>query len=177
MSIFFDEDTALNPNTNSSWSKGERTGGWDNWTANKNAFVRSEMFTSEYNNLEEEYHNAISILTKNGHTDMAHPLESAFNWQTGQGALDFKEVKGKEELEIEFWQKLEELQKTDFNLSAELTTAGLDTKEKMLETIAKKAHKGWSDAAEIGSRSTLMGKIGGFGGIAYGAFHDPIMKH
>ena len=175
MSIFFDEDTALNPNTNSSWSKGERTGGWDNWTANKNAFVRSEMFTSEYNNLEEEYHNIISIATKNGHTDIAHPLESAFNWQTGQGALDFKEVKTKEELEIEFWQNFEELQKTDFNLSAELTTAGLDTKEKMLETIAKKAHKGWSDAAEIGSRSTLMGKIGGFGGIAYGAFHDPLM--
>ena len=137
MSIFFDEDTALNSNTNSSWSKGERTGGWDNWTANKNAFLRSEMFTSESNNLEEEYHNAISILTKNGHVDMVHPLESAFNWQTGQGTLDFKEVKNKEELEAEFWQKLEGLQKTDFNLLDELKTAGLNTKEKMLETIAK----------------------------------------
>ena len=55
MSIFHDEETALTPKSDTSWSKGARTGPAENAAAAFKHFVYSEIFTSERNNLNEEY--------------------------------------------------------------------------------------------------------------------------
>lgn len=177
MSIFFDEDKTLTPDSNTSVAKGERTNFMENASSAFTAFRRSEMFTSERNNLEEEYINIVNILQKAGHTDIVSPLEQEFNPFVGTG-IDVSEesfFKPKEELEANFWNKVSELQTTDENLKSLLSEAGLDTPDNMQATIAKKAHSAWKEFSDINERATTKGKIGGFGGIAAGAFTDPIM--
>ena len=177
MSIFFDEDKTLTPDSNTSIAKGERTNFMENASSAFTAFRRSEMFTSERNNLEEEYINIVNILQKAGHTDIVSPLEQEFNPFVGTG-IDVSEesfFKPKEELEANFWNKVSELQNTDENLKLLLSEAGLNTPDNMQATIAKKAHSAWKEFSDINERATTKGKIGGFGGIAAGAFTDPIM--
>ena len=177
MSIFFDEDKTLTPDSNTSVAKGERTNFMENASSAFTAFRRSEMFTSERNNLEEEYINIVNILQKAGHTDIVSPLEQEFNPFVGTGidVSDESFFKPKEELEANFWNKVSELQTTDENLKSLLIEAGLDTPDSMQATIAKKAHSAWKEYSDINERATTKGKIGGFGGIAAGAFTDPIM--
>ena len=79
MSIFFNEDQAELPEINGSWNKGTRTNFMENAKASFNAFRRSEMFTSERNNLAEEYGNIVQILHDAGHTDFVSPLDLEFN--------------------------------------------------------------------------------------------------
>ena len=177
MSIFFDEDKTLTPDSNTSVAKGERTNFMENASSAFTAFRRSELFTSERNNLEEEYINIVNILQKAGHTDIVSPLEQEFNPFVGTGidVSDESFFKPKEELEANFWNKVSELQTTDENLKSLLIEAGLDTPDSMQATIAKKAHSAWKEYSDINERATTKGKIGGFGGIAAGAFTDPIM--
>ena len=85
MSIFFDEDKTLTPDSNTSVAKGERTNFMENASSAFTAFRRSELFTSERNNLEEEYINIVNILQKAGHTDIVSPLEQEFNPFVGTG--------------------------------------------------------------------------------------------
>ena len=178
MTIFFDEDKATTVENTTSFSKGSRTDFMQNFSSAYNAFTRSEMFTSERNNLEEEYGNIVNILQKAGHTDFVSPLEQEFNWQTGTGfdnESGFVETRPRQELEAEFWNKLSTLQKTDENLKNSLLEAGLNTPDNMLNTISKKAHSAWKEYSEINERATGTGKVGGFAGIAGGAFTDPII--
>ena len=184
MTIFFDTDTALTPQNNTSFSKGTRTDFWDNATTSYNAFRRSEMFSSERNNLAEEYINIVDILTRAGHSNFINPLDEALELEPlGSGAasifgvhsFDLSKIKSRQELEAEFWNKVTELQTTDENLKAALVEAGLDTPDNMKETIAKKTHSAWEKHQKINERASTKGKIGGFTGIAGGAFTDPIM--
>ena len=184
MTIFFDTDTALTPQNNTSFSKGTRTDFWDNASSAFSAFRRSELFTSERNNLEEEYINVVDILTRAGHSGFVSPLDQDLKLEPlGSGAssifgvhrFDLTKKKSRQELEADFWNKVTELQTTDENLKAALVEAGLDTPENMKATIAKKAHSAWEEYQKINERATTGGKIGGFAGIAGGAFTDPIM--
>ena len=59
MSFFFEEDTALQVKSTESISKGERTDFMENASKAFKAFRRSEIFTSEGNNQEEEYINIV----------------------------------------------------------------------------------------------------------------------
>ena len=79
MSFFFEEDTALQVKSTDSISKGERTDFMENASKAFNAFRRSEIFTSENNNQEEEYVNIVDILTTAGHADIVSPLELQFD--------------------------------------------------------------------------------------------------
>jgi hypothetical protein len=118
MSIFFDEDKALTPSSNESWSTGARTNISENWEAVQKAFAKSEMSTSEYNNLTEEYGNAVQLLHENGHTDFVNPLDEVFNWQTGTGfdnQTGFVETRSQAELEADFWRRVEEAKKIMMN--------------------------------------------------------------
>ena len=179
MSIFFDEDKALTPPSNESWSKGARTNISENWEAVQKAFAKSEMFTSEYNNLTEEYGNAVQLLHENGHTDFVNPLDEVFNWQTGTGfdnQTGFVETRSQAELEADFWRRVDEVKKNNKELNFKLTEAGLDNQENFQKTISKKALDAWKEYSAISERATTSGKIvGGFGGMAVQAFKDPIM--
>ena len=178
MSIFHDQDTALEPKANTSWSKGARTGPAENAASAFKHFVYSEMMTSERNNLDEEYGNAVQILHNAGHTEMVNPLDEEFNWQTGGGRINpegLAEVKTRQELEGNFWSKVNELKQTDKNLEFKLKEAGLGTAEDMQNTISKKAHSLYKDYKDITDRATWQGKVGGFGGIAAGVFTEPVM--
>jgi len=171
MSIFFDEDTALKPQIDTTWSKGSRTDLFENTAAAFKAFRRTEITTSEINNLEEEYINMVSILNKAGHSDFISPLDP------GNYFVDDIEIAPKrEEMEVDFWRRVNELQTTDENLKSLLTDAGLNTYDSMQATISKKAHSAWSEYQNINERATTGGKIGGFAGIAGGAFTDPLMQ-
>ena len=182
MSIFFNEDQAELPEINTSWNKGTRTNFMENAKASFNAFRRSEMFTSERNNLAEEYGNIVQILHDAGHTDFVSPLDQEFNPWTGTGIdeTDPSFGKSRAELEKDFWEKIGNLQLTDERLRSLLVEAKLDTPENMQKVIAEKSHKAWEEYAKINERAsgewyTGGGKTGGFVGIAGAAFTDPIM--
>ena len=175
MSIFFDEDTASVPSSNENWSKGERTGLGENAGKAYSAFRRSELMTSERNNLDEEYINIINIAQKAGHSDFTSPLDQEFNPFTGTGAMDPSEIKNKEQLQVEFWNKVSERKKTDENFKSLLSEAGLDSLESMEKTIASKSQNAWKDFYETNARATTGGKIGGVAGMGGAAFTDPIM--
>jgi len=174
MSIFYEEDTALQVKAGESFTTGERTNLAENASKAFKAFRKSEIFTSERNNQEEEYINIVDILTSAGHADIVSPLELEFD-PLGSGNIDPSEIKTKEQLAQEFWDKVSLLQTTDQNLKTKLTAAGLNTFENMQNTIATKTQNAWKDYTETNMRATFSGKAGGFAGMAGAAFTDPIM--
>ena len=181
MSIFFDEDKALTPTPLESWNKGTRTDFWENAKASFNAFRRSEMFTSERNNLAEEYGNIVQILHDAGHTDFVSPLDLEFDPFGGSTVPQHgRNIKTRADLEKDFWEKIGNLQLTDERLRSLLVESKLDTAENMQKVIAEKSHKAWEEYTKINERAsgewyTGGGKTGGFAGIAGAAFTDPIM--
>jgi len=174
MSIFYEEDTALQVKAGESFTTGERTNLAENASKAFKAFRKSEIFTSERNNQEEEYINIVDILTSAGHADIVSPLELEFD-PLGSGNMDPSEIKTREQLAQEFWDKVSLLQTTDQNLKTKLTEAGLDTFDNMQNTIATKTQNAWKDYTETNMRATFSGKAGGFAGMAGAAFTDPIM--
>ena len=174
MSIFYEEDTALQVKAGESFTTGERTNLAENASKAFKAFRKSEIFTSERNNQEEEYINIVDILTSAGHADIVSPLELEFD-PLGSGNMDPSEIKTREQLAQEFWNKVSLLQTTDQNLKTKLTEAGLDTFDNMQNTIATKTQNFWKDYTETNIRATFSGKAGGFAGMAGAAFTDPIM--
>jgi len=174
MSFFFEEDTQITPKSTDSISTGERTGFMENASLAFKAFRRSEIFTSEGNNQEEEYINIVNIANIAGHSSLISPLEVNTDPMTDDG--DFDGVfKSRDELQKEFWQQLEIIQSTDENLRAKLVEAGLDTFENMQKTIATKTQNAWKDYTEVNERATTAGWWGGMGGMGAAAFTDPIM--
>ena len=185
MSIFYDEEQATAVENVTSTARGERTGFMENFSAAYNAFTRSETFASERNNYAEEYGNMIEILNKTGHTDFVSPYDNmlTFSGEGEEQVVGYKQVAkipNRQELEVDFWNKIAELQTTDENLKSLLVEAGLDTPDNMKATIAKKAHSAWEEYENISQRASgewysFGGKTGGFVGMAGGAFTDPIM--
>jgi len=178
MSFFYDEDTALQVKSDTSFTKGSRTDFGEVNSAAYKAFVRSELFTSERNNLSEEYGNIVNILQQAGHADMVNPLDQQFNPFTMENIdpNDPSFAKTKDQLQADFWSKVSTLQTTDQNLKSLLSEAGLDTPDNVMNTISKKAHSAWKEYSELNERATTTGKIGGFVGMMGGAFTDPIMQ-
>jgi len=185
MSIFFDEDKALTPESTTSWAKGSKTDYSENFDAMWNAFGRSELYTSEASNLSEEYGNAVQLLHEAGHTDFVNPLDTmgVFSGEGDEEVVGYRQtakLPDREKAAADFWKKVAELQLTDENLKFKLSEAGLDTKENMQSTIAKKAHSAWEEFAKINERASGEwysggGKTGGLVGAAARAFTDPIM--
>ena len=185
MSIFFDEDKALTAPSNESWSKGARTNISENWEAVQKAFAKSEMFTSELNNKTEEYGNIVQLLHESGNTNFVNPMDEFLTLEPlGSGAssifgvhsFDFSERKSKERFEAEFWLKVAEAKKNNDELNFKLIEAGLDNQENFHKTISKNTLDAWKEYGEISARATTSGKIiGGFGGMAFQAFKDPVM--
>ena len=174
MSFFFEEDTALQVKSTESISKGERTDFMENASKAFNAFRRSEIFTSEGNNQEEEYVNIVNILTAAGHSDYISPLEVNTDPLSEDGDMGAV-FKTRDELQKDFWDQVGVLQTTDENLKNKLTEAGLDNFENMQKTIADKTQNAWKDYTEVNERATTAGWWGGMGGMAGAAFTDPIM--
>ena len=174
MSIFYDADTSLQVRADESYSTGERTDFGENAGAAFKAFRRSEIFTSEGNNQEEEYINIIDILNTSGHADYISPLEVTTDPLSEDGDMSGV-FKSRDELQKEFWQQISVLQSTDENLRTKLTEAGLDNFENMQKTIASKTQNAWKNYTEINERATTAGWWGGMGGMAGAAFTDPIM--
>lgn len=160
MSIFYDADTSLQVKANESYSTGERTDFGENAGAAFKAFRRSEIFTSEGNNQEEEYINIIDILNTSGHADYISPLEVTTDPLSEDGDMSGV-FKSRDELQKEFWQQVSVLQSTDENLRTKLTEAGLDNFENMQKTIASKTQNAWKDYTEINERATTAGWWGG----------------
>jgi len=185
MSIFFDEDKALTPESTTSWAKGSKTDYSENFDAMWNAFGRSELYTSEAANLSEEYGNAVQLLHEEGHTDFVNPLDimGVFSGEGEEQVVGYKQtakIPDREKAAADFWKKVAELQLTDENLKFKLSEAGLDTKENMQATIAKKAHSAWEEFAKINERASGEwysggGKTAALVGAAARAFTDPIM--
>ena len=174
MSFFFEEDTALQVKSTESISKGERTDFMENASKAFDAFRRSEIFTSEGNNQEEEYVNIVNILTAAGHSDYISPLEVNTDPLSEDGDMGAV-FKTRDELQKDFWDQVAVLQTTDENLKNKLTEAGLDNFENMQKTIATKTQNAWKDYTEVNERATTAGWWGGMGGMAGAAFTDPIM--
>ena len=174
MSFFFEADTNLQVKSTDSISKGERTDFMENASKAFDAFRRSEIFTSEGNNQEEEYVNIVNILTAAGHSDYISPLEVNTDPLSEDGDMGAV-FKTRDELQKDFWDQVGVLQTTDENLKNKLTEAGLDNFENMQKTIATKTQNAWKDYTEVNERATTAGWWGGMGGMAGAAFTDPIM--
>ena len=174
MSFFFEADTNLQVKSTDSISKGERTDFMENASKAFDAFRRSEIFTSEGNNQEEEYVNIVNILTAAGHSDYISPLEVNTDPLSEDGDMGAV-FKTRDELQKDFWDQVAVLQTTDENLKNKLTEAGLDNFENMQKTIATKTQNAWKDYTEVNERATTAGWWGGMGGMAGAAFTDPIM--
>ena len=174
MSIFFDEDKALTPSSNESWSKGARTNISENFNAVTKAFGMSEMTQSELRNKTEEYGNIVQFLHESGNTNFVNPIDKQFNWQTGE---NLENIKLLPELEADFWEQVTEAKKNNEELSSKLFEAGLDSQENMQKTISKKALDAWKEYSAVSERATTSGKIiGGFGGMIAKSFQDPMMQ-
>ena len=187
MSIFFDEDKALTPKSNESWSRGARTDISENFVAVNKAFSMTELATSEMNNLTEEYGNVVQILHESGNSNFTNPVDiesimGGSQYQENQelGVVGYRQV-GETgnlvETQANFWKHIEEVKKENPEVNQKLIEAGLDTYDNMQKKISTKAHDAWREYAEISSRATTSGKIvGGFGGMALTSFKDPYMQ-
>jgi len=172
MSIFFDEDKALTPKSNESWSKGPRTDISENFSAVSKAFAMTELTQSEHRNNEEEYGNVVQMLHENGNSNFTNPLDAS-NFMVD----DMDIAPSTTEMETNFWNRVDHAKKNNEELTLKLEEAGYDTRENMQKVIAKKAKDAWQDYSSISERATTSGKIvGGFGGMAATAFRDPFMQ-
>ncbi len=187
MSIFFDEDKALTPKADESWSRGPRTSISENFSAASKAFSLSELSTSEMNNLQEEYGNVVQLLHENGNTNFTSPVDiqsimggSQYQDKENYQVVGYRQVDNVGDLaqtQANFWKKVEEVKKTNPDLTFKLIEAGLDTQENLQKKIATKAHEAWKEYAEVKSRSTTLSNIiGGFGGMAASSLKDPYMQ-
>ena len=172
MSIFFDEDKALTPKSNESWSKGPRTDISENFAAVSKAFSYTELTQSELRNNEEEYGNVVQLLHENGNANFINPLDP-MNYMVD----DIDIAPSTEEMELDFWKQVDLAKQNNEELTLKLKEASYDTRENMQKVISKKAHDAWKEYADIKSRATTSGNIiGGFGGMAVTAFKDPWMQ-
>ena len=172
MSIFFDEDKALTPKANESWSKGPRTDISENFAAVSKAFSMTEFTQSELRNNEEEYGNVVQLLHENGNSNFINPLDP-MNYMVD----DIEIAPSTEEMEADFWNRVNNAKQNNEELTLKLKEAGYDSRESMQKVIAKKAQDAWQDYSSISERATTSGKIvGGFGGMAATAFKDPFMQ-
>jgi len=172
MSIFFDEDKALTPKSNESWSKGPRTDISENFSAVSKAFAMTELTQSEHRNNEEEYGNVVQLLHENGNSNFINPLDP-MNYMVD----DIEIAPSTSEMEADFWNRVNNAKQNNEELTLKLKEAGYDTRENMQKVIAKKAKDAWQDYSSISERATTSGKIvGGFGGMAATAFRDPFMQ-
>ena len=172
MSIFFDEDKALTPKANESWSKGPRTDISENFAAVSKAFSMTELTQSELRNNEEEYGNVVQLLHENGNSNFINPLDP-MNYMVD----DIEIAPSTEEMEADFWNRVNNAKQNNEELTLKLKEAGYDSRESMQKVIAKKAQDAWQDYSSISERATTSGKIvGGFGGMAATAFKDPFMQ-
>ncbi len=174
MSIFFDEDKALVPPTDESWSKGARTDISENFAAVSKAFSMTEMTQSELSNKTEEYGNVVQLLHESGNSNFENPIDQQFNWQTGEGMEDIRSLP---ELEANFWEQVSSASANNEELKTKLFESGYDSQESMQKLISKKAKDAWQEYSSVNERATTSGKIiGGFGGMALTAFKDPYMQ-
>ena len=172
MSIFFDEDKALVPPTDESWSKGARTDISENFAAVSKAFAMTELTQSELRNNEEEYGNVVQMLHENGNSNFTNPLDAS-NFMVD----DMDIAPSTTEMETNFWNRVDHAKKNNEELTLKLEEAGYDTRDNMQKVIAKKAQDAWQEYSSISARATTSGKIiGGFGGMAATAFRDPFMQ-
>ena len=149
MSIFFDEDKALTPSTNESWSKGPKTDISENFAAVSKAFSMTELTQSELRNKQEEYGNVVQLLHQNGNTDFVDPTDP-MNFMVD----DVEIPPSVAEMETSFWNQVELAKKDNPELNFKLKEAGYDTQENMQKVIAKKAKDAWSDYASVSERAT-----------------------
>ena len=169
MSIFYDTKNTETIQPYESLAKGKRTDFRDNFSSAWDAFTKTEMILSEINNLDEAYGNMNEILTKAGHFFISPTDPSNY-------MVDDTEVPpSRRSLEEAYWKQIAEVSAQDENLKNLLVEAGLDTQENMHKLIAEQSHSAWENFADISERATTMGKVGGFTGIASGAFTDPVM--
>jgi ppGpp synthetase/RelA/SpoT-type nucleotidyltranferase len=170
MSIFYDSEKSKTPQPYESLAKGKRTDFRDNFSSAWDAFTKTEMILSEINNLDEAYGDIQEILTKAGHTNFISPTDRS-NYMVD----DVEIPPSRRSLEAAYWQQIAEVSATDENLKNLLVEAGLDTQENMHKLISEQSQSVWKDFADISERATTMGKVGGFTGVAAGAFTDPVM--
>ena len=170
MSIFYDSEKSKTPQPYESLAKGKRTNFRDNFSSAWDAFTKTEMILSEINNLDEAYGDIQEILTKAGHTNFISPTDRS-NYMVD----DVEIPPSRRSLEAAYWQQIAEVSATDENLKNLLVEAGLDTQENMHKLISEQSQSVWKDFADISERATTMGKVGGFTGVAAGAFTDPVM--
>tara|TARA_A100001015_G_scaffold312143_1_gene416724 strand:- start:405 stop:1007 length:603 start_codon:yes stop_codon:yes gene_type:complete len=134
MSIFFDEDKALTPKANESWSKGPRTDISENFAAVSKAFSMTELTQSELRNNEEEYGNVVQLLHENGNSNFINPLDP-MNYMVD----DIEIAPSTEEMEADFWNRVNNAKQNNEELTLKLKEAGYDSRESMQKVIAKKA--------------------------------------
>ena len=169
MSIFYDSDKSKTPQPYESLAKGKRTDFQDNFSSAWDAFTKTEMILSEINNLDEKYSDINNILEKAGYFAIS-PTDSS-NYM-----VDDTEIPpSRRSLEDGYWKRIAQITAEDENVKNLLIEAGLDTQENMQKLIAEQSHSVWKDFADISERATTMGKVGGFTGVAAGAFTDPVM--
>ena len=108
MSIFFDEDKALTPKSNESWSRGPRTDISENFNAVSKAFAMSELSISEGINNEEEYGNVVQLLHENGNSNFVNPLDPMLYMVD-----DIETAPNKQEMEANFWKQVDEVKKSN----------------------------------------------------------------
>ena len=148
MSIFFDEDKALTPKANESWSKGPRTDISENFAAVSKAFSMTEFTQSELRNNEEEYGNVVQLLHENGNSNFTNPVDiesimggSQYHDNENLEVVGYRQVDNVGDIiqtQANFWKQVEEVKKSNPEIALKLTEAGLDNHDNMKKVIAKK---------------------------------------
>ena len=179
MSFFVNENQTLEAAaTENSWSQGDKTGFKENLKAAYNYMVMTELSTSERNNLMNKYGEIIDTARGLGHTNLTNPfVDEPMESEAGGGVLDETGGFESEENRISaFHQKLNELQKTDFNLAQALKEKGIDTREGIEQQIKIDINESFNKFLDVKRRSTGKGTVGSFFGMGGAIFKDPLIQ-
>ena len=96
----------------------------------------TELTQSELRNNEEEYGNVVQLLHENGNSNFINPLDP-INYMVD----DIDIAPSTEEMEADFWKRVDHAKQNNEELTLKLKEAGYDTRENMQKVIAKKSSR------------------------------------
>lgn len=178
MSFYLNEDESLSASGQErNWRiKGDRTDFTENLKAAYNYTVKSELSTSERGNLINKYGEIINTAEQLGHTNLSNPfVEEPFESEAGISLIEGDGSITEEDRLSSFHQKLDELQRTDPNLSKALKERGIDTQENIQKQIQIDVQDSFNKFIDVKSRATGTGTLGSFVGMGGAVFTDPII--
>ncbi len=175
MSFVFDEKNASNSLGETSWALGNRTELKENFSASWDATFASDRFDSEMHQVRKEYSLLTDHLNKKGF-NFSNPIPDFEDVPLGPEDIRDHEIQPSKEENIEtYWNRLEEIKKTNPDLADELKSLGYENQEQFFDTMGLRIQGLHEKQQDIASRATGWGTFGNFAGSFSALVTDPLI--